>query len=68
MGIDDDRSRIEDLLYYLFLMAGRNFTGSFYVSMYDGRISRSSFQRLRKQLRVARVPFETQEQHVEVEA
>ena len=55
---DDDHSRIEDLLYYMNLMAGRNFSGSFIVWMYGGRISRSTFQKLRQQLRLAGVPFE----------
>ena len=60
--MDDDRSRIEDLLYYLNLMAGRRFNGSVTVWMYDGRISRSTFQRLRQQLRLAGVPVDQQEE------
>lgn len=54
---DTDHSRIEELLYYLNLMAGRNFSGSFIVWMYGGRISHSTFKRLRKQLTIAGVPF-----------
>lgn len=53
-----DHDRIEDLLYYLHLMQGRGYNGSFVVWMYGGRISRSTFQKLRAQLRLAGVPFE----------
>jgi len=66
--MDDDRSRIEGLLYFLNLMAGRRFSGSITVWMYDGRISRSTFQRLRQQLRFAGVPVDMEESHAEVEA
>ena len=63
MTEDDDRSRIEELLYLLNLMAGRHFTGNFTVWMYDGRISRSTFQRLRHHLRLAGVPVDLEESH-----
>ena len=65
---DDDRSSIEDLLYYLNLMAGRGYNGSFIVWMYGGRISRSTFQKLRQQLRLAGVPFEATEEEVSAHA
>lgn len=63
--LDDDRSRIEDLLYYVNLMAGRRFNGSFTVWMYDGRISRSTFSRVRQVLRVAGIPFSQEEHHAQ---
>lgn len=56
--LEDDRSRIEDLLYYLNLMAGRHFNGSLTVWMYDGRISRGTFRKLRQQLTLSGIPFE----------
>lgn len=55
-----DPSRIEDLCYYLHLMNGRNYSGSFIVWMYGGRVSRSTFQKLRQQLRLAGIPFEAE--------
>lgn len=66
--MDEDRSRIEDLLYYLNLMAGRRHSGSFIVWMYDGRISRSTFQRVRAQLRLAGIPVDMEEHHAQVKA
>ena len=64
----DDSSRIEDLLYYLHLMSGRNFSGSFIVWMYGGRVSRGTFQKLRHQLRIAGVPFEDERAEEMVDA
>lgn len=62
----DDHSRIEDLLYYLHLMSLRGYSGSCIVWMYGGRISRSTFQKLRHQLRVAGIPFEAEREQEEV--
>ena len=57
MTDDGDRSHIEDLLYYLYLLAGRGYNGSFTIWMYEGRISRSTFQRLKAKLRLAGIPY-----------
>ena len=68
MGTDEDRSRIEDALYYLHLMAGRRFSGSITLWMYDGRISRSTMQKLRAQCRLAGIPYEAEADEVTSDA
>lgn len=57
--------RIEDLLYYLNLMQLRRFTGSFVIWLYDGKIQRSTLQKLRQQLRLSGIPFEPTEEERE---
>ena len=53
-----DHSRIEQLLYYMNMMAGRGYNGSFIVWMYGGRISRNTFRKLKHQLSLSGIPID----------
>ena len=53
-----DHDQIQELLYYLNMMVGRRFSGSLTLWMIDGRITRSTFQKLRQLWRRAGVPID----------